>query len=82
MADGFYGHDIGPGVVYENADVKVTAVENTHLNIQPGTPPYRKYRSWSYRFDTPGGVVFFTAIPGLERGRRSGEGRQPLRQPR
>jgi ribonuclease BN (tRNA processing enzyme) len=64
MADSFHGHDIGTGVVYQDAKVKVTAVENTHFNFQPGTPPYGKYHSYSYRFDTPGRVVFFTGDTG------------------
>ena len=64
MADSFHGHDVGPGVVYQDANVKVTAVENTHFNFQPGTPPYGKYHSYSYRFDTPGRVVFFTGDTG------------------
>jgi len=64
MADSFHGHDVGPGVVYQDANVKVTAVENTHFNFQPGTPPYGKYHSYSYRFETPDRVVFFTGDTG------------------
>jgi ribonuclease BN (tRNA processing enzyme) len=60
MADIFHGHDVAPGLVYQDENVKVTAVENTHFHFQPGTPPYGKYRSYSYRFETPGRVVFFT----------------------
>lgn len=64
MADTFHGHDIAPGVVYQDGNVKVSAVENTHFHFQPGTPPYGKYRSYSYRFETPGRVVFFTGDTG------------------
>jgi ribonuclease BN (tRNA processing enzyme) len=64
MADTFHGHDVQPGVIYQDANVKVTAVENTHYHFQPGTPPYGKYKSYSYRFDTPGRVVFFTGDTG------------------
>ena len=64
MVDTFHGHDVEPGVVYQDANVKVTAVENTHFHFQPGTPPYGKYRSYSYRFETPGRVVFFTGDTG------------------
>ncbi len=64
MADTFHGHDVTPGLVYQDANVKVTAVENTHFNFPPGSPPYGKYKSYSYRFETPGRVVFFTGDTG------------------
>lgn len=64
MADTFKGHDIAPGVIFQDANVKVTAVENTHFNFQPGTPPYGKYKSFSYRFDTPGRSFLFTGDTG------------------
>src|SRR5438067_8994402 len=51
MADIFKGHDVNAGVIYHDANVKVTAVENTHFKFAPGTPPYGKYKSFSYRFD-------------------------------
>lgn len=64
MADIFHGHDVSPGVIYQDANVKVTAVENTHFHFQPGDPAYGKYHSYSYRFDTPDKVVFFTGDTG------------------
>lgn len=64
MTDMFRAHDVAPGVVYQDANVKVTAVENTHFHFQPGTPPYGKYKSYSYRFETPDKVVFFTGDTG------------------
>jgi ribonuclease BN (tRNA processing enzyme) len=64
MTETFHGHDVEPGVVYQDANVKVTAVENTHFHFQPGTPPYGKYKSYSYRFETPDRVVFFTGDTG------------------
>ncbi|MGA8612791.1 MAG: MBL fold metallo-hydrolase [Xanthobacteraceae bacterium] len=64
MADTFHGHDVAPGLIYQDANVKVTAVENTHFHFRPGTPPYGKYKSYSYRFETPGRVVFFTGDTG------------------
>jgi hypothetical protein len=36
------GHDIAAGIIYEDANIKVTAVENTHFRFQPGTPALRK----------------------------------------
>jgi ribonuclease BN (tRNA processing enzyme) len=64
MTDAFHGHDVSPGVVYQDASVKVTAVENSHFHFQPETPPYGKYKSYSYRFETPDKVVFFTGDTG------------------
>ena len=64
MTDMFHGHDVAPGVVYQDANVKVTAVENTHFHFQPGDPAYGKYKSYSYRFETPDKVVFFTGDTG------------------
>lgn len=64
MSDVFHGHDVAPGVVYQDANVKVTAVENTHFNFPAGSPPHGKYRSYSYRFETPGRVVVFSGDTG------------------
>jgi len=64
MTETFRAHDVEPGVVYQDANVKVTAVENTHFHFQLGTPPYGKYKSYSYRFETPDRVVFFTGDTG------------------
>jgi ribonuclease BN (tRNA processing enzyme) len=64
MTETFHGHDVAPGLVYQDANVKVTAVENTHFNFPQGSPPYGKYKSYSYRFDTPGRVVVFTGDTG------------------
>jgi ribonuclease BN (tRNA processing enzyme) len=64
MADTFKGHDIAAGTVYQDANIKVTAVENTHFQFQPGTPPYGKYKSFSYRFDAPDRSFLFTGDTG------------------
>jgi ribonuclease BN (tRNA processing enzyme) len=64
MAETFHAHDVQPSVIYQDDNVKVTAVENAHFHFQPGDPAYGKYRSYSYRFDTPGRVVFFTGDTG------------------
>jgi ribonuclease BN (tRNA processing enzyme) len=64
MTETFRAHDVEPGLVYQDANVKVTAVENTHFHFQPGTPPYGKYKSYSYRFETPDRIVFFTGDTG------------------
>lgn len=56
--------EIVPGLIYEDAKVKVTAVENTHFQFAPGTPPHGVYRSYSYRFETPDRVVVFAGDTG------------------
>ena len=64
MAATFRGHDISAGVIYRDANIVVTAVENTHFNFQPATPPYGKYKSFSYRVETPGRTFLFTGDTG------------------
>jgi len=64
MTDSFRAHDVEPGVVYQDANVTVTAVENTHFHFQREDPAYGKYKSYSYRFETPSRVVFFTGDTG------------------
>ena len=48
----FFGHDVGPGVIYQDANVKVTAIENTHFAFHKGAAAGR-HKSYSYRFETP-----------------------------
>ena len=64
MANTFKGHEIEPGIIYQDANIKVTAVENTHFRFEPGTPPYGKYKSFSYRFDTLDRSFLFTGDTG------------------
>ena len=60
----FGGPDTGVGVIFQDANVKVTAAENTHFHFKPGSPGYGKYKSYSYRFDTPDRSVVFTGDTG------------------
>jgi ribonuclease BN (tRNA processing enzyme) len=64
MGELFHAHDATPGLVYQDGNIKVIAVENTHFNFGPGSPPYGKYKSFSYRFETPGRTVVFTGDTG------------------
>src|SRR5215472_18209438 len=32
----FFGHDVGPGVIYQDANIKVTTIENTHFAFHKG----------------------------------------------
>lgn len=43
MGNIFHGHDVAAGLIYQDANVKVSAVENTHFNFPRGSPPYGKY---------------------------------------
>jgi ribonuclease BN (tRNA processing enzyme) len=60
----FFGHDTGDGVIYQDANVKVIAAENSHFHFAPGTPAYGKYKSYSYRFETPDRIVVFSGDTG------------------
>ena len=64
LSDVFVGHDVQPGMVYQDANVKVTAVENTHFHIPEGTPYYGKYKSYSYRIEAADRVFVFTGDTG------------------
>src|SRR5579871_2798273 len=60
----FFGHDAAPGLVYQDANIKVTAVENTHFHHHPGSPAYGRHKSYGYRFETPDRVIVFTGDTG------------------
>jgi ribonuclease BN (tRNA processing enzyme) len=59
-----FGHDTKTGAIYQDANVKVTAAENSHFNFPPGTPAYGKYKSYAYRFEAPDRVIVFTGDTG------------------
>jgi len=63
IAQVFFGHDIGTGVVYQDANVRVTAVENSHFDFHEGSAS-GKHKSYSYRFETPDRVIVFTGDTG------------------
>jgi ribonuclease BN (tRNA processing enzyme) len=60
----FSSKDADEGLVFQDPNVKVTAVENTHFHFPPGTPGYGKYKSYAYRFDTADRSVVFTGDTG------------------
>jgi ribonuclease BN (tRNA processing enzyme) len=64
LSQTFRGHEASPGVVFQDDKVKVIAIENTHFHFPPGSRPDGKYRSYSYRFETPDRVVVFTGDTG------------------
>jgi ribonuclease BN (tRNA processing enzyme) len=57
-------HNVGTGQIYQDANIKVTAVENTHFQFKPGSPAYGKFKSYSYRFEAGDKVIFFTGDTG------------------
>ena len=58
-------HDIaGPGLVYRDANIRVTAVENCHYHFSKGTPGYHWQQSFAFRFETPDRVVVFSGDTG------------------
>jgi ribonuclease BN (tRNA processing enzyme) len=59
----FFGHDVGTGVIYKDANITVTAIENTHFDFHK-LPASARHKSYSYRFDTPGRVIVFTGDTG------------------
>jgi ribonuclease BN (tRNA processing enzyme) len=63
IAQVFLGHDVGPGIVYQDANVRVTAAENTHFAFHTGAAA-GKFKSYGYRFETPDRVVVFTGDTG------------------
>jgi ribonuclease BN (tRNA processing enzyme) len=60
----FFGHDVGTGVIYQDANVKVTAVENSHFDFHNDGRGSDKHKSYSYRFETPDRVIVFTGDTG------------------
>jgi ribonuclease BN (tRNA processing enzyme) len=59
----FFGHDVRPGPVYQDTNVKVTAAETTHFEFHTGAAA-GKHKSYAYRFETPDRVVVFTGDTG------------------
>jgi ribonuclease BN (tRNA processing enzyme) len=60
----FVAHEVeGEGVVYRDDKIQVTAVENSHYALMPAQ--FRAhFKSYSYRIQTPQGVVVFTGDTG------------------
>ncbi len=62
-ADRYRGHDTSPGEIYADANVTVTALENSHYSHDTYGPGGRD-ASYAYRFDTAGGSIVFTGDTG------------------
>ena len=64
IAQVFFGHDVGIGVIYQDANIKVRAVENSHFDFHNGGRGSNNHKSYSYRFETPHRVIVFTGDTG------------------
>jgi ribonuclease BN (tRNA processing enzyme) len=63
IAQLFFGNDVGTGVIFQDANIKVTAVENSHFAFHKDLAS-GKHKSYSYRFETPDRVIVFTGDTG------------------
>lgn len=60
----FVAHEIQrDGLVYKDELIRVTAAENSHFALMP-TPSRGQMKSYSYRIETPHGVIVFTGDTG------------------
>src|SRR4051812_45868000 len=57
------GHDVGTGEIYKDANLRVTAVENTHFAFHKGAAA-GLHKSYSYRFEMADRSVVFTGDTG------------------
>jgi len=68
MRDMVKAHDFqltGPSVIYQDHNIKVTAVANSHYGeLAPERKSYGYDQSFSYRFETPDRVIVFTGDTG------------------
>jgi ribonuclease BN (tRNA processing enzyme) len=63
IAQIFNGHDVGTGLIYQDTNIKVSAVENSHFDFHKA-PASGKHKSYSYRFETPDRVIVFAGDTG------------------
>ncbi|HWH52878.1 MAG TPA: MBL fold metallo-hydrolase [Gemmatimonadaceae bacterium] len=59
----FAAHEIDSGIVYSDSLIRVLAVENSHYRLMPAAAR-AVMKSYSYRIETPHGVVVFTGDTG------------------
>jgi ribonuclease BN (tRNA processing enzyme) len=57
-------HVVGTGVVYRDANVTVSAVENAHFHFPPGSRADGRFKSYAYRFESAGRTIVFTGDTG------------------
>jgi ribonuclease BN (tRNA processing enzyme) len=54
----------GSGLVYQDDNIRVTAVENCHYHFDKGTPGHGWQKSFAFRFQTPDRVIVFSGDTG------------------
>jgi ribonuclease BN (tRNA processing enzyme) len=59
----FETHEVDTGVVYHDDLIRVVATENSHYALMPAASR-AVMKSYSYRFETPHGVIVFTGDTG------------------
>jgi ribonuclease BN (tRNA processing enzyme) len=57
-------HNVGTGQIYQDSNITVTAVENTHFQFKEGSPAYGKFKSYAYRFQAGEKSIVFTGDTG------------------
>lgn len=57
------GRNVPTGVVWSDSRVRVIAAENSHFHLAPGGSG-SAYKSYAYRFETPGKTIVFTGDSG------------------
>ena len=66
--DIYVAHEIKPGEVYKDENIRVTAIENHHFHFPNGSPPDGKTTSLSYRIETPNRAIVITGDTGAFEG--------------
>jgi ribonuclease BN (tRNA processing enzyme) len=54
----------GPGLIFQDANLRLTAVENCHYHFSKGSPGYHWQQSFTFRFETPDRVIVFSGDTG------------------
>ena len=68
LGEDFVIREVAPGIVYQDHNVTVSAVENSHYqHIASGSPADVRDKSYSYRFDLPDRSIVFTGDTGWSR---------------
>jgi ribonuclease BN (tRNA processing enzyme) len=61
----FIAHDIlQDGLVYQDDNIKLTALENCHYHYVPGQPGYGWQKSYAFRIQTPDRLIVFSGDTG------------------
>lgn len=61
----FTAHDIqGDGLVYEDANVRISALENCHYQYEAGEPAFGWQKSYAYRIQTPDRIIVLSGDTG------------------